>query len=120
VHPHVDAHRWEPDRYTNNACGYPAVHSGEPLRFEFDEVVLAEVSHLHEWAGLFAWRETLVGVRTWKSDRLACVVAHALATIEMARGGVAQCAQVALFDAESGQWHFEPRRSTDVVAGRAS
>lgn len=92
----------------------------EPLRFEFDEMVLAEVTRLHEWAGLFAWRETLEVVRAWKPARVGRVVAHALASIGTARGNVTQCAQVALFDPESGQWHFVPRWSTDVMAGGSS
>ncbi|RDK03185.1 hypothetical protein [Paraburkholderia lacunae] len=86
----------------------------EPLRFEFDETVLAEVTRLHEWAGLFAWRETLEEVRAWKPERVARVVARALASIGVARGDVTQCRQVALFDPESGQWHFVPRAGSST------
>jgi hypothetical protein len=79
-----------------------------PLRFEFDETVLGEADRLREWAGLFAWRETLDQVLEWESGRLGRVVAHALASIELTKGDVSQCRQVALFDPEMEQWHFVP------------
>jgi hypothetical protein len=90
----------------------------EPLSFEFDEIVLAEVTRLHEWAGLFAWRETLDHVRGWEPDRLGRVVAHALTSIELTRGDVTQCRQVALFDPEIEQWHFVP--CPDALTSRLS
>ena len=80
----------------------------EPLRFEFDEVVLAEVTRLHELAGLFAWREALDHVRAWTPERAGRVVARALTSIGVARGDGTKCEEVALFDPESGQWHFVP------------
>jgi hypothetical protein len=81
----------------------------EPLRFEFDETVLGEADRLRDWAGLFAWRETLDRVLEWESGRLGRVVAQALASIELTKGDVSQCRQVALFDPETAQWHFVPR-----------
>lgn len=79
-------------------CGYTRLMhhwAHEPLRFEFDEVLLAEMTRLHEWAGLYAWRETLDHVHAWDPRRLGRVVAHALASIELTKGDGAQCRQIA-------------------------
>lgn len=84
----------------------------EPLQFEFDALALAEVTRLHERAGLYAWREALDHVRGWNPRRLVCVVAHALASIELSRHSEGQAGQVALFDPEAEQWHFVPRSET--------
>lgn len=84
----------------------------EPLRFEFDERVLAEVARLHEWAGLYAWRETLDCVRAWHPGRLARVVARALNSIGTEKRDAAQCQQLALFDPEVERWHFVPCGAT--------
>lgn len=81
----------------------------EPLSFEFDEQVLAEVGRPHEWAGLFAWRETLDDMRAWSALRLMRVAQRALASIELTQID-ATCYQVALFDPEAERWHFVPRR----------
>lgn len=86
----------------------------EPLRFEFDEVVLADVTRLHEWAGLFAWRETLDHVCAWKPGTVGRVVARALTSISMAGDDATKCGHVALFDPESGQWHFVPHAASST------
>ncbi|WEY41015.1 hypothetical protein [Paraburkholderia sp. SUR17] len=83
-----------------------------PPSFEFDERVLTEVARLHEWAGLYAWRETLDYVHTWHPARLVRVAARALKSIRTEKRDAPQCRQVALFDPEAEQWHFVPCGTT--------
>jgi hypothetical protein len=81
----------------------------EPLRFEFDETVLAEMTRLHELAGLFAWRDTLDQMRRdWQPTQLIRAAARALSSIELEENEASRAGQIALFDPETQQWHFVP------------
>jgi hypothetical protein len=80
----------------------------EPLRFEFDANTLAEVTRLHEWAGLYAWRETLDHMRAWHPRQLGRVAARACESIKLIEYDGKPVRQIALFAAETEQWHFVP------------
>ncbi len=79
-----------------------------PPTFEVDPGTLAEITRLHEAAGIFAWRETLDRARECDPGHLGHVAAHAMSTVEFAHGNPSQSQQIALFDLEAGHWRFLP------------
>uniref|UniRef100_UPI003BEEC6AD hypothetical protein n=1 Tax=Burkholderia arboris TaxID=488730 RepID=UPI003BEEC6AD len=74
------------------------------------------LDRLHERAGLFAWRETLHGVREWLATpastehvtRCAFAAADAIESISVPED---EATQLALYDPEAGCWHFVPREA---------
>jgi hypothetical protein len=77
---------------------------------EVNDSVLAEADWLHEQAGLFAWRETCKGLRSWPQTRFAKVALDAVRSIQTCRSSdCSQVRQIALFDPEFERWHFVPR-----------
>ncbi|MPV70485.1 hypothetical protein [Burkholderia sp. BE17] len=85
-----------------------------PERMEIDSETWAVLDRLHERAGLFAWRDTLQIVQQWFANPVAAEstlqrTVTALDTIESIVVPVGRAEQVAVFDPESGQWHFVPR-----------
>ncbi|MBB5409320.1 hypothetical protein HDG34_003261 [Paraburkholderia sp. HC6.4b] len=88
----------------------PVLHGEAPDSFELDEAGLQWLDDIHERAGLFAWRETARAVASWPPDRVAQAANRALRSIEVTVCDPALCDEVALFDPETGQWHFVPSR----------
>lgn len=85
-----------------------------PGAFEIDPRTLAQVDHLYEQAGLFAWRETVWDIIFWDDDRVRRALECALRTmVVLPASGDLSCDQLALFDPEFGQWHFVPRAAAE-------
>lgn len=77
-----------------------------PTCLQVDEDSLAAFSRLREFAGLFAWSETITQILQWDAERLTGVVRRALDTIDIEHGDASQVNQIAMFDPEFEQWHF--------------
>lgn len=91
--------------------------------FEVDDCTMKRLDAIYEAAGLFAWRETLDELENWDDGQLKW--AHARVRRPLFEGG--RCTlhewgafdhgggcreardQLALFNPETGQWHFVPR-----------
>ncbi len=72
----------------------------------------------HECAGLFAWRETMQLVRGWFAAPAASEAALrraliALDTVGTVAISVDRATQLAMYDPETGGWHFIPRNAVD-------
>jgi hypothetical protein len=85
---------------------------GMPLRqpvsstapsFEVDDLTLAMVGGLYEYAGLFAWREMFS-----KAARDGTRIRDALNGVEIVQLGLVEQDQYAFFNSDSGEWHFLP------------
>ncbi len=80
------------------------------MRFEIDAKAMGQIDRLHERAGLFAWRETYRDFARADLRDVQGALVHALESMPVALGSrdIAQCNELALFDAEFGLWHFIP------------
>jgi hypothetical protein len=106
----------------------PLLTHDRSMAFEVDDATMKLAGAVYDAAGLFAWRETLRDLENWEPERF--VRAHARVRKPLFDGerstlherdwfdhGVGYPEdgdQLAVFDPESGQWHFVPR---DVVTG---
>lgn len=89
-------------------------------KMAIDSGTWAALNQLHERAGLFAWCDTLQIVHQWFAEPAAAEPAlqrsvTALEAIESIVVPVDRGEQVALFDPESGQWHFVPRDTVKLT-----
>jgi hypothetical protein len=82
-----------------------------PSVFLVDSAATAEIAHLYEHAGLFAWQETSANVETWDVSRILRSVVQASMSVLLCEDG--DYDQLAIFDPEFGQWHFVPRTVVD-------
>ncbi|WP_051377091.1 hypothetical protein [Paraburkholderia dilworthii] len=101
-------------RFVTGADGTPRavirrtrVNDSEPSSPVLDADLAAEIDTLYERAGLYAWRETSAAVRRWNESLVAEAVMRALSCMETDEGG--DYDQIAMFDPESGRWHFVTR-----------
>ncbi|MFL9990474.1 hypothetical protein PQR34_04870 [Paraburkholderia sediminicola] len=96
-------------------CSRLIAHSipdGVPPFFGPDEDALAQIDHLHELAGMFAWRDIYRDMLTWDKARMERAVTCAIDSMEVSTAKLADCQQIALFDPEFEQWHFVPFTET--------
>ena len=106
--------------------GLPAGCS-RPLRWfasckdgvEVDSDTLALIERIHERAGLFAWRETLRDLDGWSVANWLQARKQALQSFSELGGddGMSASDKLALFDPETGQWHFVPRSLAEQLSG---
>ncbi|NTZ82469.1 hypothetical protein FCJ61_05455 [Burkholderia metallica] len=85
-----------------------------PETISIESGTWAVLDQLHEYAGLFAWRDTLKIARQWLATPAAAEAAlnravAALASIEPIVVPADRAGQLALYDPEAGYWHFVPR-----------
>ncbi|MDB0533445.1 hypothetical protein [Ralstonia solanacearum] len=99
-------------RFTGRLATYSRVLTSNqavepsPTCLQVDEDSLAAFSRLREFAGLFAWSETITQILQWDAERLTGVVRRVLDTIDIEHGDASQVNQIAMFDPEFEQWHF--------------
>lgn len=108
-------------------CRPLCMHDGTAA-FQVDDVTMGLMDAVYEAAGLFAWRETLRDLENWQHEQFAraltrvrkplfererCTL-HERDGFDHGGGYREDWDQFAVFDPESGQWHFVPR---DVVTG---
>ncbi|WP_322104741.1 hypothetical protein [Paraburkholderia sp. J41] len=82
------------------------IWANDPPWFEVDPATVEMIDHLHEQAGLFAWRETHRAIHEWSGARMSKAVGQALRSAPVAVvADASKCDGIGLFDPEFGQWH---------------
>ncbi len=83
----------------------PAEHA-QHIAFELERGILALLDELYMSAGLFAYRETFDTTMDWPETRRNRAVTAAVQKMGSLAPMGTEYNQMALYDAESEQWHF--------------
>ncbi|MGC5804834.1 hypothetical protein SNK19_17055 [Ralstonia pseudosolanacearum] len=92
--------------YSRTLVSNPAEEAPQPSALQVDAGSLAVFARLREFAGLFAWSETIAQQLRWPSRKQIEAAEHALDSVELRHGEASDVNQIAMFDPEFGQWHF--------------
>ncbi|ACC75185.1 hypothetical protein PPMP20_01785 [Paraburkholderia phymatum] len=90
-----------------------------PSVFSVDSAATAEIAHLYEHAGLFAWQETSENVATWDASRILQSVVQASMSLQLCEDG--DYDRLAIFDPflRAGAQEDDPTQPVTTLGERA-